>query len=230
MTGIYVKYSAACLSSYTIQHSQEMLHVQNLKVQAILNLTHQVSILLGQDLCCIYATLHNSLLILWDVWSFYCWIWRSVFQNMTLFGLVDMDQCFRGTCYSAKGGSRYLCNNGELLPDYMVSHATFFYCKNNCVHVATLFAYENKLCNNALILQFVIHINTKHRNTVFYMCTRILNLLQYNLCVLSSAPVCNYHLCYLLLKNLYTCKWQNMKHCLPQSAHIHSTYGLSFQI
>jgi hypothetical protein len=64
MTGICVKYSAACLSSYTIQHSQEMLHVQNLKVQAILYLTHQVSILLGQDMYCFYATLHNSLLIL----------------------------------------------------------------------------------------------------------------------------------------------------------------------
>ena len=58
-----VKYSAASLSSYTIQHSQELLHVQNLKVQAILYLTHQVSILLGQDLCCFYATLHNSVLI-----------------------------------------------------------------------------------------------------------------------------------------------------------------------
>jgi len=39
MTGMCVKYSAACLSSYTIQHSQEMLHVQKLKVQAILYLT-----------------------------------------------------------------------------------------------------------------------------------------------------------------------------------------------
>ena len=121
------KYSAACLSSYTIQHSQEMPHVQRLKVQAILHLTHQVIILLGQDLCCFYATLHNSLLILWDVWSLYCWIWRSVFQNMTLFSSVDMDQCFRGTCYSAKGGSRYLCNHGKFLPDYMVSHATWPY-------------------------------------------------------------------------------------------------------
>jgi hypothetical protein len=127
MTGIRVKYSAACLSSYTIQHSQEMLHVQNLKVQAIFYLIHQVSILLGQDLCCFCATLHNSLLILWDVWSLYCWIWRSVFQKMTLFSLVDMDQCFRGTSYSARGGSRYLCNNGKLLPDYMVSHAKWPY-------------------------------------------------------------------------------------------------------
>ena len=31
MTGICVKYSAACLSIYTIHHSQEMHHVQNLK-------------------------------------------------------------------------------------------------------------------------------------------------------------------------------------------------------
>jgi len=43
---------------------------------------------------------------------------------MALFSLVDMDQCFRGTCYSAKEGTSYLCNNGKLLPDYMVSHAT----------------------------------------------------------------------------------------------------------
>ena len=127
MTSIRVTYSAVCMSSYTTQHSQEMLHVQNLKVQAILYLAHQVSILLGQDLCCFYATFHNSLLILWDVWSLYCWIWRSVFQNMTLFSLVDMDQCSSGTYYSAKGGSRYICNNGKLLPDYMVSHATWPY-------------------------------------------------------------------------------------------------------
>jgi len=40
-----------------------MFHVQNLKVQASLYVTHQVIILLGQDLCCLYATLHNSLLI-----------------------------------------------------------------------------------------------------------------------------------------------------------------------
>jgi hypothetical protein len=59
---------------------------------------------------------------------------------------------------------------------------------NNYVHVATLFVCKNKHCKNALILQFVIHFNTKYRNNVIYMHTRILNLLQYNLCVLSSAP------------------------------------------
>jgi len=82
----------------------------------------------------------------------------------------------------------------------------FFYCKSNYVHIATLFACENKLCKNALILQFVIHFNTKYRNTVIYTHTRMLHLLQYNLCVLSSAPICNYRPCCLMLKNLYTCK------------------------
>jgi hypothetical protein len=138
MTGMCVKYSAACLSNYNIQHSQEMQHVQNLKVQAIHYLTHQVGTLLGQDLCCFYDALHNTLLILWDVWSLYCWIWRSVFWNMTLFSLVDMDQCFGGTCYSTMGSNTCLCNNGKLLPDYMVSHTIWPYSSNIKTTMCTL--------------------------------------------------------------------------------------------